>query len=250
MNMNDDNFFDDIQDDIQESDNGINNSYQVQNNKKTKLILTVVISFVIGLVMLGILLFFLSGDKDEDMVSINSFPQQNSQFQGVKKLESENNSVNMGNNNNMLNTSPDVSTIHNDMPTHMNEKKVVPVKKVVKRKVIAKKKVVNKKPVVVTVSKKIVETKPLIKGMWKVQLISAQDRDNNSAELKERMITFWDKLVKDNPVLKNHTYDIEQKSIKGTVWYRLRIVGLKNSTEATDLCNDLKNNNVACVIVK
>ena len=157
MNMNDDNFFDDIQDDIQENDNELNSSYQTQKNKKTKLILTVVVSFVVGLIMLGILLFFLSGDKDEDMVSINSLRQQNSQFQGIGKLEPENNMVSMVNNNSVIDAASNVPAINRNV-SNVNENKVVPVKKIVKRNnPITKKKAVSKKTITPIVPKKIIE---------------------------------------------------------------------------------------------
>ena len=249
MNMNDDNFFDDMQDEVQENDIGGSRSYQDDKNKKTKLVLTVIVSFAIGLLLLGILLFFLSGDKDDDMVAINSLQPSIQQSQVDRNPDMDKGIVKINDNS----ATPSTLVAQSRVITQNSGVEEKPLtKKTAKRVAIAsfaKKKKTVIKPVKVN-KKPVLESKPILKGAWKVQLMSAQDRDNNPVELKNRMDDAWKQLVSENSILKGHLHDIEQTNIKGVTWYRLRVIGLKNSAEAASLCSDLKKNNVACVIVK
>ncbi len=226
--MNNDDFFNDIQDDIQSTEMNNRQMYQpIDVNKKNKMLLTVVISFVVGLIILAVFLIFISGDKDEDMVSIGSYEQP---------VFPDNQNLNGGNV-----PASDAVVTPVTLPAPAPVVRPAAPAPVIKKPVAP---VVKPAPVASVV-------KPAApKGPWKVQLMSAQDKENKPDELKVRMEAAWEKLSAENAALKGKNYEIEKTSIKGADWYRLRVVGLMNTDEATRLCETLKANRVDCIPVK
>ncbi|MDR2934098.1 MAG: SPOR domain-containing protein [Rickettsiales bacterium] len=235
MNMNNDDFFNDIQDDIQNSDMNNRQMYQpIDTNKKNKMLLTVVISFVVGLLILAMFLIFVSGKEDDDMVSIGSY-EERPVFPDDKALK-------------------DVNSVIGDVPANIQTPVQQPVPVAVKPAPVVKVPVAVKpapvapvvKPAPVVVAPKV----EAVKGPWKVQLMSAQDKENKPEDVKVRMEAAWNKLVAENSVLKDKSFEIEKTVIKGADWYRLRVVGLMTTVDATKLCETLKTNKVDCIPVK
>ena len=250
MNMNNDDFFNDIHDDVA-SDFRDQVCLPQEPNNKNKMILAVIASAVAGLVILLIVLLMLNGDKkDDEMIDIgggsddfktgvsnnqnNNYPYDMNNQTGAYDTMSGNNYGNAPVDSNPYLQSAVVDKIQRERELAMRAEPA-PVEKPV---VVSKPKVEEKKVV----------AKPV--GPWKVQLLSAEDKNGNPDAVKAKLTEQWDKLVVANPFLKDYSYDIEKTSLKGKDWYRLRIVGLNNSTVANKICDQLKQNRVDCILVK
>lgn len=268
MNMNNDDFFNDIHDDVA-SDFRDQVCLPQEPNNKNKMILAVIASAVAGLVILLIVLLMLNADKkDDEMIDIgggsddfktgvsnnqnNNYPYDMNNRTGAYDTMSGNNYGNAPVDSNPYLQSAVVDKIQRERELAMRAEPAPVEKPVVKPKVVSK-------PVVKKVSKPVVVSKPKVEekkvvakpvGPWKVQLLSAEDKNSNPDAVKAKLTEQWDKLVVANPFLKDYSYDIEKTSLKGKDWYRLRIVGLNNSTAANKICDQLKQNRVDCILVK
>lgn len=80
-------------------------------------------------------------------------------------------------------------------------------------------------------------------GPWHVQLASSSSEAAAKAE--------WQNLSKKYPqILGSRAHTVEAAAVGGRTFYRLRISGLANSAEASELCAKLKAYGVACFVTK
>lgn len=80
-------------------------------------------------------------------------------------------------------------------------------------------------------------------GKWNVQLASTS---SETAAQKE-----WLSLSTKHPdILRGLNHSVIRTEISGKTYYRLRIVGLETSAIATDICNQLKSQNLSCFVTK
>ncbi|MDR2098935.1 MAG: SPOR domain-containing protein [Rickettsiales bacterium] len=80
-------------------------------------------------------------------------------------------------------------------------------------------------------------------GVWNVQLSSGSSEAAANAE--------WNSLVKKYPaILGGLPHTVTKADVGGQAYWRLRVPGLKTSTEADEICTKLKAYSVSCFVTK
>ena len=266
MDINNNDFFDEIKkdefDDINISNSGIN--YGDSENKFS--LKTIIIAITAGIIVasLSIILFTPSKRKAQptNFADIPTIPSP----QEPIKIVPEDIKINEVFENASVYTPTNFNT---ETPKTTTPKKIVkpeplptiPVQKVKKaeiKKVVPTtpetKKALIQKPEVQIVETatnvkgevKISEIKPTPKakgGEWNVQLISTSSEIAANRE--------WTNLVKKYPdILKGLSHTVNKTEVNGKIYYRLRISNLESSAKANEICDKLKANQLSCFTTK
>lgn len=261
----DDKLFNDIEKEIQEQSNFEKSLEDVDQEKKSTNFLGIAIAVCCAIVLIILLYFsFNSSNKqsnDEIVITQQTSIDSNDSIDSLDDQEGEfttnENSVYPDPDSSEAVASPENGTDFDQQAEDLLGKKEsnavkTEVKKPVEKKPtteastfkpvekVETKPVVKKEPV-----KKVVrETNPVIKtNLWSLQLASGQNKVFVEAE--------WGKLKRLYPsILGSSQHAIMKVDVKGTTYYRLRVVNIDSLKTADDMCGRLKSNNVNCFVTK
>ncbi|MCT4552541.1 MAG: SPOR domain-containing protein [Alphaproteobacteria bacterium] len=122
------------------------------------------------------------------------------------------------------------------------EAKLLEESKKVKTVEVPKKAPIKKVEEVKKVNKPI-KIKTTNSNLWSIQLLSGASKNNVEKQWNTYRAAYPSLLAKQD-------HAIQEAIVNGKTFYRLRIVNIKDSKSARDLCGKLKNNQISCFVTK